>query len=128
MRIVRIANPFVRGILRSRLHRVLSGSLLLLSYRGHLSGRMFEIPLRYAETQGRGLVVVAVRPERKLWWRSFVGATPASVVLRGRRVPVVGALAEASARDEPLARYVDRHPRSARFVRHAAIVVLHPTR
>jgi hypothetical protein len=107
---------------------MLSGRLLVLSYRGHRSGRAFDIPLRYAETADRRLVVVAVAPEGKLWWRSFVGATPASVTFRRRTRPVVGALAEGEARDEARAAYVARYPRSASLVTDAAVVVLVPSR
>ena len=76
LRALRLANPLVRVVLRSPVHRVLSGRLLVLSYRGHRSGRTFRIPLRYAETADGAFVAVAVRPDRKLWWRSFRAGTP----------------------------------------------------
>ena len=125
---MRLANPLVRAILRSGGHRLLSGSLLVLSYRGHRSGRTFEIPLRYVERTDRRLVVVAVRPGRKLWWRSFARSAPADVALRGKRVTVLGSLVEDEARDDALAAYVARYPSSGRVIRDAAVVVLDPTR
>jgi hypothetical protein len=128
IRLVRLGNPVVRAVLRSRAHPTLSGRLLVLSYRGHRSERSFEIPLRYAETADGRLVVAAVAPAGKLWWRSFAGGRPASVTLRRRTRPVVGALAEGETRDEALAAYAARYPRSASLVRDAAIVVLVPSR
>ena len=127
LRALRLANPLARAVLRSPAHGALSGRLLVLSYRGRRSGRTFRIPLRYAETADGAFVAVAVRPERKLWWRSFREAADATLTVRGRAVAVRGALAAGGARDEALAAYVARYPRSARLVREAAIVVWCPT-
>lgn len=41
-RMRRIGNQFVAALLRSPLHRALSGSLILISYRGRKSGREFH--------------------------------------------------------------------------------------
>ena len=38
LRVLRLANPFVRVVLESRAHRLVSGRLLLLAYRGRRSG------------------------------------------------------------------------------------------
>ena len=123
-RLVRLANPLVRAVLRSRLHRILSGRLLVLSYRGRRSGKLFEIPVRYAETDDGRLVVVATWPERKLWWRSFDGGGTASVTLGRARRPVAGCVETGEARDAALSAYLGAFPRSERLVREAAVVVL----
>jgi hypothetical protein len=127
LRLLRLANPLVRGLLRSPAHGALSGRLLVLEYRGHRSGRTFRIPLRYAETADGTVVAVAVRPERKLWWRSFRQPADARLTMRGRAVDVRGALATGDTREEALAAYLARYPRSARLVRDAAVVVWCPT-
>jgi hypothetical protein len=123
-RLFRFANPLVRAVLRSPLHRLLSGRLLVLSYRGRRSGRTFEIPVRYAETDDGKLVVVATWPERKLWWRSFDGGAAASVTLRCARRSVAGCVESGEARDTALSAYLGAFPRSERLVREAAVVVL----
>ena len=123
MRVLRLANPLVRAVLRSPVHRVLSGRLLVLSYRGNRSGRTFRIPLRYAASADGTVVAVAVRPARKLWWRSFRSGRDGTLVLRGRSVGAHGTLLAGGPRDTALDAYVARYPRSARFVRDAAIVV-----
>jgi hypothetical protein len=107
---------------------MLSRRLLVLSYRGRRSARTFDIPLRYAETADGRLVVVAVEPERKLWWRSFADGATATVTLRGAHRAVDGALMTGASRDEALAAYAGVYPRSARVVRDAAVVVLVPQR
>ncbi len=44
----RLVNPLVRLLLRSRLHRLLSGSLVILSYQGRKTGRWRSLPCMYA--------------------------------------------------------------------------------
>ena len=69
-RLQRFGNLFVIGLLRSPFHRLASGSILLLTYRGRRSGRRFTIPVAYAE-QERTLSVFVGHPERKTWWRNL---------------------------------------------------------
>ena len=123
LRALRLANPLVIVVLRSPVHRVLSGRLLVLSYRGHRSRRTFRIPLRYAETADGAFVAVAVHPDRKLWWRSFRSGRDGTLVLRGRPIDAHGTLLAGRPRDAALDAYVARYPRSAPLVRDAAIVV-----
>lgn len=113
----------MRVVLDSPAHRLLSGRLLVLEYRGHRSGRPFRIPVRYAEASDGSLVAVAVRPERKLWWRSFAAPGQATLTLRGGSVEARGTLAETAARETALAAYLARYPRSAALASDAAIVV-----
>ncbi|MFD0555939.1 hypothetical protein FB566_1157 [Stackebrandtia endophytica] len=46
-RLISLGNRWVRMILRSRFHRLLSGRLMLLTYTGAKTGREYTIPLRY---------------------------------------------------------------------------------
>ena len=126
LRLLRLANPVVRGLLDSPAHRLLSGRLLVLEYRGRRSGRTFRIPLRYAATRDGSLVAIAVEPDRKLWWRSFATSDRATLTLRGGRVEAHGTLAEGRAREAALDAYVARWPRSAALAAGAAVVVFAP--
>jgi len=128
LRLLRLGNPVVRAVLGSRAHRLLSGRLLVLDYRGPRTGRQYRIPLRYTELETGELVAVAVRPERKQWWRSFAEPAAASVLLRGATVEVVGELASDETRAGVLARYDARNPRGARWTGDAAVVVFTPSR
>ena len=126
LRTLRIVNPAVRAVLGSRAHRILGGRLLVLAYDGHRSGRTFRIPLRYATMSYRRIVAVAVRPERKLWWRLFREPADAALTVRGRAMEVRGTLTAGRVREEALVAYVARYPRAARIARDAAIVVFTP--
>jgi hypothetical protein len=112
LRLLRIANPVVRGVLRSPAHRLLSGALLVLTYRGWRSRREFCIPLQYAETPGDTVVALAVRPEQKLWWRSFTDPTPATLLVAGTERAVTGRLLDGDERRTALRAYLARFPRA----------------
>jgi hypothetical protein len=127
LRLLRPANPVVRAVLRSPAHALLSDRLAILSYVGHRSGVEFQIPVRYAETRDRAFVAIAVRPGRKLWWRSFADSRKAALLVRRRSLPVVGRLAVGESRERAAAAYLARYPRSASPVRDAAIVVFERT-
>jgi hypothetical protein len=128
LRLLRLGNPVVRGILRSPAHGLLSGRLIVLEYQGHRTGRTFAIPLRYAQAPDGRLVALAVEPGRKQWWRSFAEPRPAVALHRGQRHDVVGTLAEGVTRDEAREAYVARYPRSAGLVNDAAFVVFERSR
>ncbi len=113
LRLLRLANPVVRAVLGSPAHRLLSGELIVLAYRGHRSGRAFRIPLRYAELPGDRIVALAVAPDRKLWWRSFSPLAPATLVVRGSERAVSGRLLEGKERRAALRAYLARFPRAA---------------
>jgi hypothetical protein len=126
LRLLRLANPFVRALLDSRLHGALSGRLVLVVYSGRRSGRRFCIPLRYATTADGAVVAVALRPERKQWWRAFAPAGPATLTLRGVDVSADGQVALGAAREAALEAYLGRYPRSRGVAHDAAVVVFRP--
>jgi hypothetical protein len=122
LRLLRLANPVVRLVLRSPVHGLLSGSLALLTYRGYRSGRTFTIPVLYA-TDGDRVVAVAARPERKLWWRTFRPRAAAQLTVRRARRDVVGRVVDGEERDGAVEAYLARFPRAARSARAGAAVV-----
>jgi hypothetical protein len=79
-----LINPVVRAILRSPLHRMLSGSVLALTYTGRRSNRRYVLPVMYAAGADE-LIVIVGEPESKTWWRNFDGKPRRiSVRLHGR--------------------------------------------
>ena len=73
-------------MLRSPAHRVLSGRLLLLTYRGRVTGRLHTIPVGYARAGDRLTVPIGTAPGKR-WWRNVRGGAPVTVRLRGVDVP-----------------------------------------
>jgi hypothetical protein len=131
-RLQRFSNFFVIGLLRSPLHRLASGSLLLITYRARRSRRRFTIPVMYAKRDG-SLTIFIGHPERKRWWRNLRHGAEVEVRLRGRRLTGHAEVVQDSA---AVSTYLDRYPRartaieaedSPTFVRVADIVDLVPT-
>ena len=78
--IFRIANRVVRPLLRSPLHRLLSGQLMLLAYRGRRSGRERTIPIGYFAWGDD--TVISFSSAR--WWINLQEGRPVRLLMRGR--------------------------------------------
>jgi hypothetical protein len=81
------ANAVVETVLKSPLHRVMSGKLLLIRYRGRHSDAEHTLPVQYADTH-HGIVVMVGEPDTKTWWRNFTTMGQAKVLLAGEWVPM----------------------------------------
>ncbi len=109
--VVGIGNRVVMAVLRSRAHRVLSGSVAIVSYRGRRSGDLVSLPVQYAGDADR-LVVGVGYPASKRWWHNFDRGHPAEVRLAGRTVAMNGrAVISPVDGDEDLEAYRARFPR-----------------
>lgn len=78
-RVLRLSNPYVSMILRSPLHRVLSNSVLLLTFTGRNTGKLFTIPVYYTP-EGDTLTLFS----SKSWYKNLRGGRPVVVHLQGR--------------------------------------------
>jgi len=78
-----VINPFVRFLLHSPWHRVMSGSLLLLTYQGRKSGQEYTLPVQYVQI-GETFYMVAGQAEQKRWWRNLVGGPGVRLWVRGK--------------------------------------------
>ncbi|MBW3663714.1 MAG: nitroreductase family deazaflavin-dependent oxidoreductase [Actinobacteria bacterium] len=82
----RTVNHLLHGLLRSPLHRLISGKVALLSYGGRRTGRRYTIPVFYRD-KGERITVAVGWPDRKVWWRNLTGAgAPVQLVVRGEEV------------------------------------------
>ena len=133
-----VANAAVAVLLRSPLHRVMSGSTDLIRYTGTRSGRTFVTPTQYV-LDGDELIIMAGRPETKSWWRNFVTPHDMDVLLGGKWMAMVGEAVVGGDQPEYAARLLDaylaRYPRAARTLageahaeqaRRAVFVVCRP--
>ncbi len=80
-RLLRVANPLLARLLRSSLHPVVSGSLLLLTVTGRRTGTEYTFPVGY-ERRGDRLFVTTHHTN---WWRNVREDATVEVVLRGER-------------------------------------------
>jgi deazaflavin-dependent oxidoreductase (nitroreductase family) len=108
-----LVNPVVRAVLRSPAHRLLSGSVMLLTYTGRRTGRRRTIPVMYARGGGTLLVNVGMS-ERKRWWRNLRGGAPVEVLVQRRAHRGAAEVITADQARAALGPYLARFPRAAR--------------
>jgi deazaflavin-dependent oxidoreductase (nitroreductase family) len=109
-----VGNAIVGGVLRSPLHRVMSRTLLLLTYQGQRTGREYTLPLNYARYGEDEVVVVAGHPGQKTWWTNIRGSLPVTLTIAGRQVRGEARLAKGEEAVPRLATYLERLPRAAK--------------
>ena len=74
-------------LLRSRLHGLLSGGLMLVTVTGRRSGRRYTTPVNYVRRDD--VLTVFSRSERT-WWRNLRGGAPVTVRLKGHDLETFG--------------------------------------
>ncbi|HUU61352.1 MAG TPA: nitroreductase family deazaflavin-dependent oxidoreductase [Acidimicrobiia bacterium] len=109
-----VGNFLVGAVLRSPMHRVMSGSLLLLTFQGRRTGKDYTFPVGYARFGPDELVVLAGRPEGKTWWTNLRGGMPARVRLGGRELEGDARLVKGEEAISRLTAYLEQLPRAAR--------------
>lgn len=78
-----IINPCMRILLRSPLHFILSGNVMLIAFRGRKSGRQLVTPVRYAREGNR---VICFTGEANKWWHNFKEAADVQLTMKGSTV------------------------------------------
>ena len=76
-----IINPAVRLLLKSPIHGFWSGSLMLITFTGRKSQRLFTTPVRYTE---EGDMVRCYTSSENRWWRNMVGGADVVLRVKGR--------------------------------------------
>ena len=82
----KIANPIVKALLRSPLHKIASSSLTLLHFTGRKSGRRFTTPLSYVRRRD---TVWLLSAHSTRWWMNLRGGD-APVALEIARTTYTG--------------------------------------
>ena len=79
----------VVALLRSPVHRMLSGSIDAIRYRGRRSGAEFTTPTQYARL-GDEVIILVGHPDTKTWWRNFQEGHDLELLLDRTWVPMRG--------------------------------------
>jgi deazaflavin-dependent oxidoreductase (nitroreductase family) len=107
-------NPIMRVLLRSPLHSLVSKDMMLMTYTGRKSGKLYTTPMNYLIING-ALYTVSTR--ERVWWRNLRGGAEVSLRLRGREVP---ALAESIEDPNEVAQLLEKifaaDPRLTRYM------------
>ena len=73
-------NPIVALLLRSPLHFLMSGSLLLITFVGKRTGRSYTTPVRYVRD---GATVRCFTSRHTRWWCNLGGGAEVTLTIRG---------------------------------------------
>jgi hypothetical protein len=112
--IYKIANPFVKALLRSPLHGIASKNVALLHFRGRKSGREFVTPLSYVRENG---TVCLLSAHSTRWWMNLrEEGTPVSIEIARETVTGKAKLwdGDSEALRERVRRYLTALPRDAK--------------
>lgn len=111
----RFINPIVKALLISPLHRLFSGSVLVLYFQGRRSGRALSTPVRYLRD---GSELTLVTNLSGGWWPNFIETQRVELQLAGERC---AARATAYRAPDPLvreriSRMLQTHPADAAYL------------
>ncbi|MFO1402673.1 MAG: nitroreductase/quinone reductase family protein [Steroidobacteraceae bacterium] len=79
-----LINPTMRLLLRSPLHGLVSGSLMLIGFSGRRSGRRYVTPVRYVRA---GDAIRCFTTKETKWWRNLKGGAAVTLRIAGRDLP-----------------------------------------
>ena len=111
----KIANPFIKALLRSPLHGQMSGSVAILHFRGRKSGREFDTPLSYVREDG---TVFLLSAQTTVWWKNLrEEGTPVTLEIARETLSGKAKLWEgdSDALRARVHRYISALPRDAKF-------------
>lgn len=80
----KVINPIMTGLLKSPIHGLWSSSLMLITFTGRNSKKVFTTPVRYIETQG---TVRCFTSSENLWWRNLRGGADVVLRIKGKDLP-----------------------------------------
>lgn len=92
----RLANPFVRALLRSPLHGLLSRSVMLITVFGRRTGRSYTLPVQYACL---GAIVYVYSPGDRRWWHNLDEESPVTARIGNETLAGVGKVLRGSVAD-----------------------------
>lgn len=109
--VMRVANVFIKALLRSPLHGVASKRLLILDYTGRKSGRRYSFPLVYRR-DGEVVTLIAGNP----WWINVRGGGAVTLRIAGADVRGIATPVEDRGRAErALLALLEEVPRLAKM-------------
>jgi deazaflavin-dependent oxidoreductase (nitroreductase family) len=84
-------NKLMIWLLRSPLHGMISRSIMLITYSGRKSGRVYTLPVNYLREDGL-FTVISFRD--RTWWRNLRGGAQVTLRVMGLDLKAVGEVVE----------------------------------
>jgi deazaflavin-dependent oxidoreductase (nitroreductase family) len=110
-------NKIMIALLRSPLHGMLGGSMMLITFTGRKSGKTFTTPVNYLIVQDEsGEYLLTTSQRDRTWWRNLRGGAPVTLRLRGRDVSARAEAIEDELRvTAELLTYLQKQPKMSRY-------------
>lgn len=77
----RIMNPVMSTILRSPFHGMLSRNIMVITFKGRVSGRVYSTPVSYFQNGEHVYCFTHAK-----WWRNLADGGPVELVIRGQKI------------------------------------------
>ncbi len=110
-----VVNRVMRLLLHSPLHRLMSGNVMVLYFRGRRTGQHRWTPVRYLREGEDGVICLTGRETG--WWPNLLGEAPVELQLGGRRVAATAQALpdDAERKDAALRQMMERFPADAAY-------------
>ena len=106
---LRFMNSVMRRLLKSPVHRLLSGQLMLLEYTRRVSGQTYAIPIGYFAWDGGSILSIS----GSRWWKNLRDGRPVLLLVRGVRHTAVPVVIESAGSGRAFPRAANRGPTSS---------------
>jgi deazaflavin-dependent oxidoreductase (nitroreductase family) len=77
-------NPIITAILKSPLHRIMSGNILLLTVTGRKTRKEYTFPISYQRDDEDPDWLTLFTQRRRIWWRNLIGGADVRVRVQGK--------------------------------------------
>ena len=78
-----VINPLMALVLKSPLHFLFSGNIMLLTFTGRGSGCIYTTPVRYIRSED---TIHCFTSQRTRWWRNMAGGARVTLQVAGKTV------------------------------------------
>ena len=114
---MKIGNFFLRQILSSPLHGILSKNTLLIHFTGQKSGRKYTTPVNFSHADNK--VWITSQPDR-VWWRNLGKNPEVGLTIYGKKISGTAKLLESGeASAAGLENFLRLTPRYAKYFKIA---------
>ncbi len=105
-RVLKVMNGFPKMVLKSPIHGFLSGNILLITFKGKKSGKVYATPVNYILDGDTVLITTDSG-----WWKNLRGGAPVTVRIKGQDYSGVGeAVTDHDACAEAIRAMIKRFP------------------
>jgi hypothetical protein len=110
-------NQFMIWLLRSPLHGLFSGNIMVMHIRGVKSGKLYRVPVNYVTVEDECRKRLLVTSERqRTWWCNLRDRIKLDLTFKGKQTPATAqAFVGQTEVSTGLRAYFQASPRSARF-------------